>query len=418
MRKLSRVLACVLLASLFAVLIPAAAQDTEAQTPEEICAASVPAAEPTSRTFSQANQILEAGVDYRAVFCTGAGPVYIDLLEKDTPITVNNFVFLAEQGYYNNTTFHRVIEAFMAQGGDPTATGTGGPGYSFADEFVPSLRFDAPGKLAMANAGPNTNGSQFFITTSPTPHLNGLHTIFGEVLYGQSNVQKIELRDPSSATTPGTSLDAVVIITDPATVTLPERAAPDQATVVEAFNQVAGIITSDIADILEDVQTEQTTQEVVDAAPAEAQEALQTLLEANNHQYKVSNSINNKACDLETVQFISIGYSLDAFASREDAAAVLADPAMAELPLTLGYTESPTATSLAYPVYTTNVTACDQPAVHAMTFYQRGSFIATVEVTLPASAPAVGQLDRVLSEYVAQQIYESFLASVLFWDIQ
>ena len=113
--------------------------------------------------------------------------------------------FFREQGYYNNTTFHRVIQDFMAQGGDPTATGTGGPGYSFDDEFVGFLNFDRPGWLAMANSGANTNGSQFFITTVPYPSLNYNYTIFGEVLEGQENVANIRLRDPDTATEPGTN---------------------------------------------------------------------------------------------------------------------------------------------------------------------------------------------------------------------
>src|SRR5690606_7480411 len=127
-----------------------------------------------------------------------------------------SFVFLSQNGYYNNTTFHRVIQDFMAQGGDPTAQGAGGPGYRFPDEFVGFLNFDRPGLLAMANTGqPVTNGSQFFITTSLPDYLNFRHTIFGEVLEGQDVVENIALRDPETATEPGTSLDTVVIVTDP-----------------------------------------------------------------------------------------------------------------------------------------------------------------------------------------------------------
>ncbi len=122
---------------------------------------------------------------YVATFNTNQGSIVIELLPNDAPKTVNNFVFLAREGYYDGVIFHRVIENFMIQGGDPTGTGGGGPGYNFEDEFVPSLVFDRPGILAMANAGPNTNGSQFFITTVPTPHLNQRHTIFGTVLEGQ-----------------------------------------------------------------------------------------------------------------------------------------------------------------------------------------------------------------------------------------
>ncbi|MBZ0281174.1 MAG: peptidylprolyl isomerase [Anaerolineae bacterium] len=406
-------LAGVVLALLLAA--SAAAAQTDAQTPEEICAAAVPAADPATREFSQAEQVLQAGVDYRAVFCTGAGPVYIDLLETDTPITVNNFVFLAQNGYYNNINFHRVIANFMAQGGDPTNLGTGGPNYRFEDEFVPSLRFDAPGKLAMANAGPGTNGSQFFITTAPTPHLNDLHTIFGTVIAGQANVVAIEIRDPGTAATPGTTLDTVVIITDPTTVTLPETTPLEQADVVTAFNEVSTIITPDIAEVLENIQTVQETADVIAAVPEAAREALTTLLETNNHQYRITSTINNKACDLQNVQFISATYALDAFGSSEDAAAALSDPAMAQIPLDSGFTTANTSENLAYPYFTTTVTACDQEVTRAMTYFQRGSFIATAEILVPAGTQ---DLDRVLTEFVAQRIFEPFLANVLFWGIQ
>ncbi|BBM44461.1 peptidyl-prolyl isomerase [Leptotrichia trevisanii] len=113
---------------------------------------------------------------------TAKGDININLLPDKSPVTVANFVNLAKKGYYNGLTFHRVIENFMAQGGDPNGTGTGGPGYQFEDEVDNGLNFSKAGKLAMANAGPGTNGSQFFITTVPTEWLNGNHTIFGEVV--------------------------------------------------------------------------------------------------------------------------------------------------------------------------------------------------------------------------------------------
>ena len=117
---------------------------------------------------------------YVAVFHTDRGDFQVELFAKQAPVTVNNFVFLAREGYYDGVTFHRVIKGFMAQGGDPTGTGTGGPGYEFNDErSALDLKHDAPGTLSMANAGPNTNGSQFFITFVPTPHLNGKHAVFG-----------------------------------------------------------------------------------------------------------------------------------------------------------------------------------------------------------------------------------------------
>ena len=116
-----------------------------------------------------------------AVMETNKGTIRLDLYPDETPMTVANFVNLAQRGFYDGLAFHRVIEDFMIQGGCPNGTGTGGPGYRFADEFVPSLRHDAPGRFSMANAGPGTNGSQFFITHVPTPWLDDAHTIFGAV---------------------------------------------------------------------------------------------------------------------------------------------------------------------------------------------------------------------------------------------
>ena len=115
-------------------------------------------------------------------FTTNKGEININLLPEKSPVTVASFVNLVKNGYYNGLKFHRVIEDFMAQGGDPTGTGMGGPGYRFEDEVNNGLDFSVPGKLAMANAGPGTNGSQFFITTVPTEWLNGNHTIFGETV--------------------------------------------------------------------------------------------------------------------------------------------------------------------------------------------------------------------------------------------
>ena len=113
---------------------------------------------------------------------TSKGTININLFPDEAPVTVANFVNLSNRKYYDGLNFHRVISQFMIQGGCPLGTGTGGPGYQFVDEFNPSLRHDKPGRLSMANAGPNTNGSQFFITHVPTPHLNDAHSIFGEVV--------------------------------------------------------------------------------------------------------------------------------------------------------------------------------------------------------------------------------------------
>jgi len=191
-------------------------------TPAAICEENTPAPEPTTRQYTGPENVLEEGVDYYALLCTGSGPIVIDLYETLTPVTVNNFVFLANRGYYNNTMFHRVIQNFMAQGGDPTGTGMGGPGYTFQDEFVSDLRFNRPGLLAMANSGRNTNGSQFFLTTGVADWLDGMHTIFGEVISGYDQVLLIRYRDPQTDPQPGTSLDTVLIITNIGAITLDE----------------------------------------------------------------------------------------------------------------------------------------------------------------------------------------------------
>jgi cyclophilin family peptidyl-prolyl cis-trans isomerase len=141
---------------------------------------------------------IDPSKSYEAVFETEKGDFRVRLFADQAPLTVNNFVFLARQGYYDNSTFHRVLPGFMAQGGDPTGTGRGGPGYSFEDEFDPALQFDRPGLVAMANRGPNTNGGQFFITYAATPNLTGLHTIFGEVVEGADVVESLTPRDPQA----------------------------------------------------------------------------------------------------------------------------------------------------------------------------------------------------------------------------
>ena len=127
----------------------------------------------------------------RANFETSMGNFTIELFEQQAPKTVENFVKLAEKKFYDGVIFHRVIDGFMIQGGDPTGTGRGGPGYQFADEFHPQLKHTSEGILSMANAGPNTNGSQFFITLTATPHLDGKHAVFGKVVEGMDIVKKI-----------------------------------------------------------------------------------------------------------------------------------------------------------------------------------------------------------------------------------
>jgi len=145
---------------------------------------------------------IDPSASYTAVIRTNLGQMTLELFAKDAPKTVNNFVFLAEDGFYDGIIFHRVIPGFMIQGGDPTGTGTSGPGYQFEDEIVPALVFDEPGILAMANSGANTNGSQFFITVVPTPHLNGAHTIFGKIVEGQNVADAIAMSPAAAGNRP------------------------------------------------------------------------------------------------------------------------------------------------------------------------------------------------------------------------
>jgi len=142
---------------------------------------------------------LDTSKNYSATIRTNRGDITVSLFAKDAPFTVNNFVFLAREGFYDGVTFHRVISDFMIQGGDPTGTGTGGPGYKFHDEVFGNPNKHKVGSLSMANAGPNTNGSQFFITHVATPHLNGKHTVFGEVTSGQNIVDSIRQGDQIKA---------------------------------------------------------------------------------------------------------------------------------------------------------------------------------------------------------------------------
>ncbi len=145
----------------------------------------------------------------KVTITTNKGDIHVRLFADKAPVTVANFVNLAKRGYYDGLTFHRVIDNFMVQGGCPLGNGTGGPGYNFEDECTPELKHDGPGKLSMANSGPNSNGSQFFITHVPTDWLDGKHTVFGEVLAteDQTVVNKIAGND---------KIEKVVVVDDPA----------------------------------------------------------------------------------------------------------------------------------------------------------------------------------------------------------
>lgn len=159
---------------------------------------------------------LTSGAEYYANLRTEKGDIRARLFAEEAPVTVNNFVFLAREGYFDGTTFHRAIKGFVVQGGDPTGTGTGGPGYSIPDEFSAGLRHDRPGILSMANAGPNTGGSQFFITYAATPHLDDRHAVFGEVVEGLETLDGIRERDPQRDREPGDRVESVEIEEVPA----------------------------------------------------------------------------------------------------------------------------------------------------------------------------------------------------------
>ncbi len=177
--------------------------------------ASAANATPTIMQFStRPPQTVDTNKQYFAtVKMAKGGEFVIQLYPDKAPVTVNSFIFLAEKGFYNGTTFHRVLKDFMAQGGDPTGTGTGGPGYNLPDEFNNGLTFDKAGVVAMANTGaPNSGGSQFFITFGPQSYLNGGYTIFGQVISGMDVVNNITLRDPQqNPTFPGDAIQTITI---------------------------------------------------------------------------------------------------------------------------------------------------------------------------------------------------------------
>jgi len=149
----------------------------------------------TAKWDSAPEMKIDTSKNFMAEIETDRGSIKLELFPNHAPKTVNNFVFLAQQGFYDGVSFHRVISNFMIQGGDPTGTGAGGPGYSFEDEVADNPLTHETGIISMANAGPNTNGSQFFITHSPQPHLNGKHTVFGRVVGSQDVVDSIRQGD-------------------------------------------------------------------------------------------------------------------------------------------------------------------------------------------------------------------------------
>ncbi len=343
------------------------------QTPQEVCDATEPG-EFTEMQFEAAEDVLEDDVDYHAIFCTDAGAIYFDLFEDEAPITVNNLVFLAQEGYYDGTTFHRVIQGFMAQGGDPTGTGRGGPGYQFEDEFVDTLVFDEPGYLAMANAGPGTNGSQFFITTAPTPHLNGAHTIYGRVVKGQENVLGIRLRDPQTDPTPGTTLNNVIIVTDPSTIDA-TYSVDDMVTGFENFAlQLPPQLPVD-----EEVSGLFTTEETVASVPEAFQEDFATFAETYGHEFRYTNRILNGECE-PNIPFTFLSYTVDAMESADSATDALAD----DFPMTLATENGFEAVEGSDNTYQLDAATCsDTAGVYGMKLYTRGRYLITVEALFP-----------------------------------
>jgi peptidylprolyl isomerase len=356
----------------------------EAQTPAQICQGAVPAQTPANRTFSAPEQVLQPGVDYRAVFCTGVGAVYVDLFEELTPVTINSFVFLAQQGYYNNITFHRVIQDFMAQGGDPTGTGSGGPGYTFQEEFVGFLHYDRPGWLAMARTNqPGSNGSQFFITTAAYNSLDYQYTLFGEVLEGLDVARSIRLRDPESDPQPGTSLDTVVVITDPSTVAT-SYVAPEPATSQEVITQLQALSSEQMivesAAVLQ-VSAALTASDITTAAPESIRAGYETFLSAHNFDYRVTAILNNATCNPQN-GFASMTYTVDAYASSADAAAAFADEFLPTVPPALGLTTISNPDLLPNALYASTTQACNQTMQRGLTFYRYGRYIVTTETVV------------------------------------
>jgi cyclophilin family peptidyl-prolyl cis-trans isomerase len=398
--------------SAFSVVVAAVgvASSQTPQTPAQLCAAA-DKSEPTVRQFVQPENVLQSGVDYRAIFCTEAGPIYVDLFERYTPVTVNNFVFLAQQGYYNNTTFHRVLENFMAQGGDPTGSGAGGPGYRFEDEPLGFLVFDRPGLLAMANAGPATNGSQFFITTVETPWLNGAHTIFGDVLEGFEALLALRLRDPQTATAPGSRLDTVVIVTDPASV---ETTFQETATVATQAEVAAALSTTVTGDALpSDLRASQngtlTIEEVVAGAPESVRAAYEDFLKKNGFQYRVAVEVEQTGCD-PRYGFDVLGYTVDAFESASAASAALADGFYDTLAEANGYTKLETdAGTLGYQI---SRLMCDETeGVLQQLIVQRGRYLATLYGNFSTQITSILPINELLGVRISP-IFESALSAV------
>ncbi len=387
-------------------LMTATALAKDAPSPQELCDDAQPAAL-TPMQFEKAEQVLAAGADYRAIFCASAGAVYVDLYESLTPITVNNFVFLARQAYYDNTTFHRVIPDFMAQGGDQTGSGRGGPGYRFIDEPVGFLTFDRPGLLAMANAGPGTNGSQFFITTALTPHLNHKHTIFGDVLVGQDIVEAIRERDPSTATEAGETLQTVLIITDPAEVDNSGVIALEPATqqqVVATFEAFSSSMPPSLP-ANEETSGLFSSEQIAESLLADLQDDFADFAEKYRHQYRVSVDLENAACET-SIYFSSLGYQVDIFADAAAAKAALADDTTRRLLASQGYQHEASSSA----TYSRDLPTCaNEDGLETLSLYTYGRYLVSINVLVAKQILAqAGLTGRAVLEDLALQIEPGF----------
>lgn len=384
--KIRLALLVMIVASLVMVW-PSAAQDG-AQSPNQLCeAAQDSIVEPESRQFSGAEQVLEEGLDYRAIFCTEKGAVYVDLFEEYTPNTVNNFVFLAESGFYNNSIFHRVIADFMAQGGDPVGNpaGTGGPGYQFEDEVRPFLGMYSEGWLAMANAGPGTNGSQFFLTRAATTWLHGAHTVFGKVLEGQdviNNLTEVE------GTGEGDALNTILIITDPSSV-----ASTFEAEAIPSAEDIQATIESFFADDDSLQQVDGYAYTDVESAIADfdgaASETIQSLYETHGFLFDAGGFWAAAQC-AENPALQGIGFSLTDWGNAENATAFLADEALDTFLTANGFTAmAGTAEEFALAGYPAGLIyeaatseICDAPATRYVVLWNQERFSLTIDIVI------------------------------------
>ena len=393
-------------------------------TPQEICQQAVPEATQNHSTFDSPQPVLEEGRDYRAILCTEYGAVYVDLFEDAVPDVVNNFAFLALSSFYNGTVFYRAIPNYRVEGGSPDGTPQGGPGYNLPLHVAGFLAFDRPGQLGMISTNPNdplgegSSGSRFFITTKPAPQINYTRTLFGEVLDGLEVVEQIKQSD---------ILQAVVLIDDPARVIFDEEPSilPTMADVADALSAESlsatlerfGYIPPTVPPltIVENISGVFDTAEVLATAPESAQAGYTAFLERYGHQYRVSAALENQTCDLSGITFMELRYSLDAFASREQATAALMDGFLTDLAQARGFAiaEEEDDANLSQPVYTQSTRACDTNAVHGITYWQRGRFIVTAEVISQTGSGNNIQTPAFWLRGIVQFVFENALSDVL-----